>query len=207
MTANNYRAQAAEAFRARLLGGTPAGANVHTKLDRAMRPDELPALLVYANDARRGPQDYGNSVVPRVLSVTIEGAVQADAASALDAADALVEAVELLIEADPSLGNAVQNTRWQRSMTDVTSHGQTTLGVCLLQYDVEMLTHMRTPDAFGVGDDGFSGTPVVVYTLPDTTPPLYRDAVRPDPALECGPDGCAPDAWGGEVKPNGEPIV
>lgn len=207
MTANNYRAQAAEALRAVLVGRTPAGAAVHTKLDRAMRPDELPALLVYANEARRGPQDYGNSVVPRLLSVTIEGAVQAKPEDALDAADALVAAVEALVEADPSLGNVVQNTRWQRSVTDVTSHGQTTLGVCLLQYEVEMLTNVRQPDAFGVGDDGFTGTPAVVFTLPDTTAPAgQRRDPRPEPGMECGPDGCAPDAWGGEVNKNGDPL-
>ncbi len=206
MTANNYRAQAAEAFRTVLDGGTPAGARVHTKLDRAMRPEELPALLVYANDARRGPQDYGNSVVPRVLTITIEGAVQAAPEDALDAADALVAAVEQLVEADPSLRNVVQDTRWQRSMTDVTSHGQTTLGVCMLQYEVEMLTNMRGPSAFGIGDDGFTGVPVVVHSVPGTAPARLRDAPRPAPGLECGPDGCAPPAWGGEVKPNGEAI-
>lgn len=204
---SSYRQQAAAAFSACLMGNTAAGSRVFTKLDRTLSPSELPAIMVYASDARRGPQDYGNSMVPRVLTVTIEGAVQSTPADALDAADALVDTIEALIESDPSLGNVVNDTRWQRSTTDVTAVGQHTLGVCLLQYEVEMLTHLRGPEAFAIADDGFAGTPVVVFSVPDTTKPKIKDEITPDPALDCGPDGCAPPAWGGEVKPNGEAIV
>jgi hypothetical protein len=202
---SSYRKQVAQAFSAVLTGKTVAEARVFTKLDRPLTPADLPAIAVYASEARRGAQDYGNSLIPRVLTVTVEGAVRATPEAALDGADDLVDAIEALIEADPSLGNVVNNTRWQRSITDVTSMGRDTIGVCLLQYEVEMLTNVREPDAFGVGDDGFSATPAVVFTLPDTTAPAgQRRDPRPEPGMECGPDGCAPDAWGGEVKKTGE---
>lgn len=176
-----------------------------TKLDRPINPEETPAIMVYANDARRGDQDYGNSVVPRVVKVTIEAAVNATPETALDLADALTDAIEAAVEANPTLSNKVQDARWQRTMTDVTSMGQHTIGVCLLQYEVDMLTENRLADPFP--GDGFDGVPVVVFSVPDTTAPTLRGEIKPDPDLECGPDGCAPSAWGGEVKHNGEPIV
>ena len=44
-----------------------------------------------------------------------------------------------------------------------------------------------------------------MHTLPDTHgADLFGATVTPE--FDCGPDGCAPDAWGGEVKPNGEAV-
>lgn len=202
----SYRTQAANAVKAALHGHTVAGDRVYTKLDRPLNPAELPAILVYAQRAQRGDEDYGNSIVPRVLEVTIEAAVQATPETALDQADLLVQAIEDLIEADPSLGHVVNNTRWQETVTDTTQYGQATLGVGLVRYQVEILTAERDPSAFGVGDDGFTAPPTVVYSVPGTAPVRFRDPITPDPDLQCGPDGCAPPAWGGEVLPNGNPV-
>lgn len=203
-----YLQTAAEAFRAALLGNTAAGQRVLTRLDRPLSPTaaDLPAIIVYANQARRGSQDYGNSLIPRELVVNIEGAVVAMPETALDEAQALVDQIETLIEADPSLAGAVNACRWQRSIADVSSVGSATLGVCLLQYDVEMLTSVRQPEAFGIGDDGFDAPPRIVRTVPDHDTAPIGYPITPDPRFACGPDGCAPPAWGGEVKPNGEPL-
>lgn len=198
---SSYRAQVNNAMKAALLGQTVAQQSVFTSLDRPLHPSDLPAIIVYAQGARRGPQDYGNSLIPRMLDVTIECAVQAAPETAQAQADALVDAIEELIEADPTLGNVVQNTVWQRSLSDVASHGTSTLGVGLLQYEVTILTSERLPEAFGIGDDGFTGTPTVVYTLPDVTGPGLFQGVQPDPSAPCGPEGCDLPAWGGEVQP------
>lgn len=203
----SYRTQAANAVQATLLGNTVAGNRVYTKMDRPLQPDELPAILIYAQRAVRGAEDYGNSIIPRVMEVTIEVALQATPETALDQADLLVQAIEDLIEADPSLGHVVNNTRWRESVTDTTMTGKTTLGVGLLRYEVEVLTSMREPDAFGIGNDGFDGVPVTVYSVPGASMARLREPVAPDPGQECGPEGCAPPAWGGEVLPNGEPVV
>ena len=197
-----YRTRIAEAFRAVLLDKTSAGKRVLTKLDKPLNPEDTPAVMVYANEARRGDPDYGNSVVPRVVRVTIEAAVQSTPADALDAADLLADAIEAAIEADATLGGVVQDTRWDRTLTDTTSIGQRTIGVCLLQYDVDMLTENRQPYPF---DDDGAGLPRVVHTLPDTHgADLFGTTLTPE--FDCGPEGCAPDAWGGEVKPNGEAV-
>lgn len=197
MTAISYRNQIAEAFRAALLGKTGAGTSVHTKLDRPLDPrTELPAIMVYANRAARGRQDYGNSLITREVEVTVELAVQGTPETALDLADAMVEAIEQLIEADPTLGSVVQDTRWQRTITDTTNHAGATLGVGMLQYEVTMLTHEREPGWFGVGDDGFVTPPTQVITQPDQVPAEIAPPVGPGP---CEGGTCAPPAWGGEV--------
>lgn len=202
---STYLNTTAEAFCGVLLGNTVADQRVMTRLDRPLSPTaaDLPAVIIYANQARRGGQDYGNSLIPREVVVNIEGAVVATPETALEAAQALVEQIEALVEADPSLGGMVNSCRWQRSIADVSSVGSATLGVCLLQYDVEVLTNVRQPEAFGIGDDGFDGPPGVVCSVPGTTPLELSPPITPDPRFACGPDGCAPPAWGGEVKPNG----
>jgi hypothetical protein len=195
----SYRTQVNTAFKAALNGRTVAGPRVHTALDRALSPSDLPAILIYTQAAKRGPQDYGNSLIPRMLTVTIEAALEATPEAAMVQAEALVESIEAAIEADPTLGNVVQDCRWQQSVADVSSMGKVTLGVGLLAYDVTILTHERPPEAFGIGDDGFDQPPATVFTAPDA------HAANPFPALhpefECGPDGCNVPAWGGETTP------
>lgn len=199
---SNYRDTVAAAMHTVLLGHTAAGQNVHTRLDRPLDPrTDLPAILVYANHARRGQQDYGNSLIPRMVTVVMEFAVQDTPANALDAVGSLVAQAEALIEADPSLGHVVNNCKWQQAITDTTSHGEFTMGVGLLEYEVEILTNERQPGAFGVGDDGFDGVPDTVFTVPNTTAPVFNPMPVPGDDVACGPDGCDLPAWGGEVQP------
>lgn len=201
---NYYRQTIAEAFKAVLIDKTAAEQRVYTKMTRAINPSETPAILIYATDAKRGDVDMGNSVVPRVVTVTIEGAASSTPDAALDLADSLADAIEAIIEANPTLGNVVQECRWQRTTTDATRLDQHTLGVFLLQFEVDMLTESRQPYPFA--DDGIERMPHTVYTLPDTEGAELFDPVTPSTPAPCGPDGCAPPAWGGEVFKDGSLI-
>jgi hypothetical protein len=193
---SSYRTQIADAFKARLLGATPAGQSVHASLDRPLQPADLPAVLIYTLTAKRGRQDYGNTIIERLVTVNIEAAIQATPATALAQAETMSAAIEAAIEADPTLGNLVEDTRWEQTMSDVSAFGELTLGVVMMEYTVCMLTvrldHLPP-------DDGFLTTPTLVQTRPDPKTVQFPEPIAPDPESVCGPDGCDIPAWGGEL--------
>lgn len=202
----HYRTAIADAFKAVLIDKTEANDRVHTKMARPINPmTETPALCIYCSQAKRGPVDMGNSVVPRIVIVTIEGAVSSSADRALDAADEMADAIEEVLEKHQTIGNLVENVRWMRTITDANMMGQTTVGVCLLEYEVCLLTENRQADPFG---EDLGGIPKIVHTLPDNTGAELFPPGRPaDDGPACGVGGCAPEAWGGEVFPDGSPIL
>lgn len=195
----SYRTQIKDAIKAQLTGKTIAGAQIFTSLDRQLDPEnDLPAILVYTQDSRRGPEDFGKSVTPRVVTITLEAATLGQALSEMDAAEAFADQIEVAMEGDRTLGKLVENCVWQHTMTDVTSHGSREIGVCLLEYQVTMLTNPVAAGAWEYHDDGFTEPPHHVQTVPNVVPP--PGSLPPDDSL-CGPDGCDIPAWAGEVQP------
>jgi hypothetical protein len=145
---SSYRTQIKQAIQTQLTGQTIAGSNVLTKLDRKLNPEhDLPAIIVYTMAARRGSQDYGNSLIPRTLTIAIEAAVSSNSNDALTAAEDFADQIESAIEADPTLGNLVTDTRWRQSISDVSSAGSTVMGVCIVEYDVDVMTNLK-PEGF-----------------------------------------------------------
>lgn len=209
MTTTSYRTAIVNAVKAQLLGKTAAADDkVFTSLDRPLNPaHDLPAIIIYTQASRRSGNDYGRTVVPRMVTVTIEGAVLAAAGQELAAANALAEQIEDAWETDLTLGQLVHDSEWQQTVTDVTSHGQTTMGVCLLQYQVEILTRLAPDGEYEFHDDGYTAPPTSVQTVPVIEPPpadfYVQDTqpVEPDPMLACGPDGCDIPEWDGELTP------
>lgn len=193
---SSYRTQIADAFKTRLLGATPAGQSVFASLDRPLQPADLPAVLIYTLTAKRGRQDYGNTIIPRLVTVNIEAAIQSTPANALADAETMSAAIEAAIEADPTLGNLVEDTRWEQTMSDVSAFGELTLGVVMLEYTVSMLT-VRLEGL--PPDDGFLTPPNLVQTRPGTTTIDWPPGPVPDGDTACGPDGCNIPAWGGEL--------
>ena len=195
----SYRQQIKDAIKAQLSGKTIAGEQIFTSLDRQLDPEnDLPAIMVYTQEARRGPEDYGKSVTPRVVTITIEAATLGQPLAEMDAAEVFADEIEKAMEADRTIGKLVENCLWQQTMTDVTSHGAREIGVCLLQYEATMLTNPLPDGGWEYGDDGFTEPPATVQTVPDVVPPDY--GLPPDDSL-CGPDGCDIPAWNGEVQP------
>ena len=191
-----YRADIRAAVRAMLLGNTPAADRVFVRLDRPLNPaTDLPAIVIYTTMAKRSGESNGNALIPRVVTVSIEAALQASPEAAIDLAEAMAETIEDLIEADPSLGNLVRNCTWRQSISDTSGQGAQTLGVALVEYDVEFDTQRLPDDAF-TGDDGFTTPPTVVISDPIPRGPGFPDQLTSDSL--CGPDGCDIPAWGGE---------
>lgn len=196
-----YRAQIAAAVKAQLVGKTIAGNQVMTSLDRKLDPaKDLPAVLVYTMASRRGREDYGQSLIPRLVLVTIECAVLAEPGQELVAAEDFAEQIEVAMDADRTLGRTVNNCLWQQSVSDVTSHGAKTMGVAMIQYEVDVFTNQRPDGYFEFSDDGFTAPPSHVQTAPHVTMPGVPDQF-PDADTACGPDGCNIPAWDGEVHP------
>lgn len=192
---DSYRKIIAEAAREKLLGKTIAGDNIYTSLDRQLAPDkDLPALMIWTGASRRGQEDYGQAIIPRRVTLNIEGGVLAPAFEQFAAAEALAESIEIVMDGDRSLGQIVNDCTWQQTISDATSHGAHTMGVCIVQYEVEIFTHVKPDGYFELGDDGFTQPPSIVHTVPDVVMPSPPD---PDGSL-CGPDGCDIPAWGGE---------
>jgi len=94
----------------------------------------------------------------------------------------------------------------------VSSLGSTVMGVCIVEYDVEMLTNEKPDSAFEFIDDGFVNPPSEVIIQPDVVlldfdvvepdgqlrpPPDLSNSVAADPPL-CGPNGCDIPAWSGD---------
>ena len=212
----SYRTQIAEGFKAALLGNTPAEQSVHTKLDRPLQPADLPAVMIYASSARRGSNDFGNALIERLVMVHVESAIQSTQVNALTDADALAASIEAAIEADPSLGGVVNNTRWEQSTSDVSSFGEMTLGVCILEYTVSMYTPRVPAEPDGVLPTSvtINGTPTPqAYVQPlddarldpiDIVPSTIElDVVAPSrPPVTAGPlcdgDSCDIPAWTGD---------
>jgi hypothetical protein len=173
---SSYRTQIKQAIKTQLTGETVAGANVLTSLDRPLNPEhDLPAIIVYTMAARRGSQDYGNSLIPRTVTIAIEGAVSASPQSALSAAEALVDQIETAMEADPTLGQLVTDTKWRQSISDVSSHGSTTMGVCIVEYDVDMMTNLKPDGAYEQPAIPLDELPEEVIISPNQTPVAYVD--------------------------------
>lgn len=189
----SYRTQVADALKARLLGATPAGMSVFAALDRPLQPSDLPAIVIYTPGARRGRGDGDNSLIPRDVTVHIEVATQATPATALSDADVLAQAVEERIEADPSLGLVVNNAVWDRTTTDVSSFGEMTLGVALLEYTVSILTPRITLD--WIGEE--SPLPTSITVGGEVTPQAYVEPLT-SARLEAP---TSPSYWGDPVEP------
>lgn len=195
----SYREDIANAAKAVLLGKTDAGDKIMTSLDRKLDPEkDLPAVMVYCGPARRGPEDYGQSLIPRQVTLIIECATRAPAMQELQAAAQFAEQIEAAMDADRSLGNVVNDSRWQQTMPDVTSHGAVTMGVAIIQYEVEILTNQRPDWHFEFNDDGFTAPPSTVQTVPGIVPPA-DDIPPPPPDTACGPNGCNIPDWAGEL--------
>lgn len=193
----SYRQQINQAIKAQLTGKTIAGSTIFTSLDRPLDPEaDLPAIMVYTMASRRGPENYNDAVMTRLVSIGIEAAVVAAPGAELAAAEALADSIEEAMEADRSLGRLVNDCQWQQTISDVTSHGRVCMGVCMLQYQVEILTNQRPDNAFEFNDDGFTAPPTQVYTVPNVVP--QPDGSIPDDCV-CGPDGCDIPAWKGEL--------
>jgi hypothetical protein len=209
-----YRSQIASALKARL--ETIQGVTVFDRLDRPLQPHELPAAIIYTPGARRGPQTGGNQLIERLVQVSIEAGVHASKETALGLADTLAAQIEQAIEADPSLGNLVDNTEWQSTSCDVSSFGEMTIGAVLVTYTVTMFTQRIEDDPAGVVPTQvfINATPTpqaYVQPLDDARldPPQYvpRDITeqainpgRPPMSVEsaCEGDSCDIGAWQGD---------
>ena len=173
---SSYRNQINYAIKAQLTGQTVAGFSVFTSLDRPLNPEsDLPAIIVYTMSARRGAQDYGNSLIPRTVTVAIEGAVTASPATALIAAADLVDQIETAIENDPTLGNLVTDSKWRQSISDVSSHGSVTMGVCIVEYDVDIMTNAKPDGAYEFPETPLDALPTQVFIAPNSTPAAYSN--------------------------------
>ena len=195
----SYRTEISDGLKAALVGKTSAGASVFSALDRPLQPSDLPAVLIYTMGARRVPESNGNAVINRVVAVNIEAAIQSTPENALNEAERLADEIEILIEADPTLGLRVTDTVWQQTLTDISAHGSVTLGVVLLEYEVSVSTPRLADGAFEPDPDGFEGAPPVVYSVPDTHGPGFPSPASGNADTACGPDGCDMPSWGGEV--------
>lgn len=196
---SSYRNQINEAIKTQLTGKTIAGDSVFTSLTRRIDPTrDLPAIMIYTIGSVRGAKDYGNTIIPRMVTVAIEAAVSTTEATALEQAQDFADAIEQAMEADLTLGHVVNDVVWRRTMSDATSHGSTILGVCILEYDVEIMTNLKPDSAYEFGEDGFTEPPGLIFSETEILPPDFPAKPQKPADTACGPDGCDLPAWGGE---------
>lgn len=214
---DNYRDRINAAIQQQLTGKTAVGDRIFTSLDRRLDPEtDLPALMVYSQVAVRGRDDNGKSMIPRLVTVTIECATLAEPHQELTAVNAIVAQVEAVMDADRTLGQTVNACEWQMSISDVTSHGALPMGVAMIEYEVDIFTNQKADGWAELYDDGFTAPPTLVQTNPSVSGPAFQDwgteqvggnppgvpGVPPrNPDMACGPNGCDLPAWGNEVQP------
>ena len=198
----SYRAQVKDAIKAVLMGKTIAGDNIKTGLDRPLTPEDLPVVVIYITAAKRGQQEYGRSLTPRTLTVSIEAALNtASYFTAESDAENFGERVEELLDEDRSLLNQVHDSKWLECYSDVSSLGEKTIANVVLEYEVEIMTGEKEAEDFLVEDDGFDEVPTLVFPRPNPTVPDLFPRVDPPPdTAGCdGETGCNMPAWGGEL--------
>lgn len=211
----SYRTAIAEGIKAALAGRlNDAGAivadeSIFTALERPLNPEyDFPAVVIYTLDSRRGPQDYGNSLTPRIVEVAIEAGVVGSHVDALARAQALADQVEYVLRADQSLGGLVNRIEWRETVSDQWSVGAaaggTTVGVSLLQYQVDIYTQEVDPHLLEPVD-GPDTTPGGVIICGHPVPSDEFDPIRDGDkspigdAPVCDPvEGCDLPAYGGD---------
>ncbi|KAA5603236.1 hypothetical protein F1188_19850 [Roseospira marina] len=147
---------------------TDAGRTVFASRCTPLAPRLLPAILVYTQSDRRD-RDRGGGVIQRHLDVVVEVAAQGEAADAT--VDRLSMQVEAALDADPTLGGAVQSIAWESSEADYDGEGaQATAGLRLTFTAVYATV---PPD----GDDGPLPAGVYASWAPDIGPPHEPDYV------------------------------
>lgn len=211
----SYRDAIAQGIKAALAGkladaGVPVADDaIFTSLDRPLNPEhDFPAAIIYTLDSRRGPQDYGNSLTPRIVDVAIELGVVGTHLDALARAQVLADQVEDLLRADQSLGGLVNRIQWRETVSDQWSVGAgaggTTVGVSLLQYEVDIYTQEVDPHLLEPvdGPETIPGSVVVCGhpVPPDEFDPMTGGDRSPiGGAPVCDPvHGCDLPAYGGD---------
>jgi hypothetical protein len=178
---SSYRNQINDAIKAQLDGQTVAGSQIYTSLDRPLDPErDLPAIMIYTMAARRGPEDYGNALIPRTVTIAIEAAICADPGAAMEAAQDIADEIETAMEADPTLGKLVNDTKWRQTISDVSSHGSTVMGVCVVEYDVDIFTNAKPDGFYEYPEIPLTELPTEIIINPKQTPAEY--AYPPDQA-------------------------
>lgn len=200
----SYRTAVREAVKAQLSGRIGIDDDkIITKPHRPLTPEELPAVIIFVDTAKRGAgSDSGRSYVPREVSVVIEAAISSTADAAQDAAEALAESIEDAMEADPTLGNVVNDTRWLESLSDVAGASKTVLGVVSCTYMVSILTHQKPNEFVEFNDDGFDQPPTHVFSNPHPQNPDIIDPIIPPDNAVCSENGCDIPDWQGELNGN-----
>lgn len=208
----SYRTEIADAIKAQLSGQTDAAdSSIFTSLDRPLGRDDLPAIVIYTLTSRRGENSNGDSLIPRVVTVAIEAAVEGTPTTAYSAAEELADAIETAMDADRSLGQVVKHCEWQETVTDINSEGEVTLGMVLLQYEVQIDTLQQPDSAFEFLEEGFDTAPLPteVYTNGVIVADGYERPLTDDIAANiaqpiaeqptaCEDGSCDIDAWQGE---------
>jgi len=130
------------------LGGTSMETRVYRGRKLPLEDIELPAALVYQSDEQSQPDDV-NYRKGRVLQVVVELHQQSQPAS-LNAPDietalnVLAREVEVLVEADPSLGGRCLWAEHAGTQVEIES-GETDRGLIRLQFDVHYRTVRTEP--------------------------------------------------------------
>lgn len=203
----SYRSEIKNAVKDLLIGRTQAGTNILATLDRPINEDDLPIIVLYTTESKRGKEDFGRGLLMRVVTLCVEAALKTDSAYTAEAtAEAFSDVVEDILDADPSWANRVHDSRWQSTTSDVSSVGHSTIANVLLEYEVEYLTSLKDESYFGQTDDGFTEPPDEITIKPGVTPADPTDGggggdnggggVTPDPCLS---GICNPDFYQGEA--------
>lgn len=172
----SYRTDIAAAIKTQLEGQTAAADDkIFTSLDRPLGPDDMPSIVIYTMASRRGENSHGESHIPRLVTVAIEAAVLSNPASAMSDAEAFADEIETAMDADRTIGNLVQDCQWQETVTDVDGEGEITIGVVLLQYQVQIATNQKPDSVFEFLADGMEDAPLPgeVYINPQPVPDAY----------------------------------
>lgn len=116
---------------------TRAGRNVYPSRVAAISPRNMPAALVYTARVERSEDaPYNQTLGPmrRSLTLIVEAAVAGEAAD--DDADEFADEIEALLDANPTLGGAVEAVHWTGTDYEPLADGEEYVVVAAIAFTV-----------------------------------------------------------------------
>lgn len=124
-----------------LRGRTAAGARVFIEDRRAIKRNQLPAIVVFNLSETSDHEQTAPRELTREMDLSIEAwAAETSTETAANARNALAQQIEDLMHADPQLAGTAADSYLSSTERDVDTDGERPLGLAILSYSVTYRT-------------------------------------------------------------------
>lgn len=174
----SYRTIIRRHVKTMLTGKTIAGENVRTNRATPVGDEDLPIVVIYTTDEKRGKDADENdgNVEFSQMTLVVEGAIGNSRDIDLEEAmDDMADAIRAAIRADDTLGNNVIRCRWTHTEPDILPDARRMIGAVRMEFECWLYTHLDEATWYDSDDIILPGerpdTPVIVEPVTPDLPP------------------------------------